>query len=184
MRRSGFMLALALAAVLVAPKATLAQEAAPARDGARDFDFLIGDWKVRLKRLPDRLVGSTRWIDYDGYSNHHKLLTSNANLEDFGVEGPAGAIKGQTLRLYNPTTHEWSIYLVNLADGTLDLPPVVGHFTGDRGEFYDHETWKGRPIKVRYVWLNLSPHSARMEQSFSTDEGKTWEVNWICALTR
>jgi hypothetical protein len=186
MKRSGIMLAVALAAMLVSPGVALAQPAAPAnaRDGSHDFDFLIGDWKVHLKRLPDRLVGSTRWVDYDGYSNHHKLLASNANLEDFAVEGLAGAIKGQTLRLYNPATHEWSIYLVNLAAGTLDLPPVVGHFTGDRGEFFDHETWNGRPIEVRYVWLNLSPHAARMEQSFSADEGRTWEVNWIDIMSR
>jgi hypothetical protein len=37
---------------------------------------------------------------------------------------------------------------------------------------------------VRFVWLNLSPKSARMEQSFSPDGGKTWETNWICELTR
>lgn len=186
MRRSGLMLALGLAVMLAAPKAALAEPAAPAagRDGSHDFDFLIGDWKVHLKTLPDRLVGSTRWVDYDGFSKHHKLLDSNANLEDFSVTGPAGAKKGQTLRLYNPDTREWSIYLVDLAKGTLDLPPVVGHFTGDRGEFFDHETWKGQPIEVRYVWLNLSPHAARMEQSFSTDEGKTWEVNWIDIMSR
>jgi len=183
MKRARVLLALALASMAASPGAVSAgQTSAPpaARDGSHDFDFVIGDWKVHS----DRLVGSTRWLDYDGFSNHHKLLDSNANLEDFGVEGAAGAIKGQTLRLYNPATHEWSIYLVDLAAGTLGLPPVVGHFEGARGEFYDHETWKGQPIKVRYVWLNLSPHAARMEQSFSTDEGKTWEVNWICTLSR
>ena len=35
-----------------------------------------------------------------------------------------------------------------------------------------------------YMWLNISPQSARMEQSFSPDGGKTWEVNWICELSR
>jgi hypothetical protein len=29
-----------------------------------------------------------------------------------------------------------------------------------------------------------SPTSSRMEQSFSPDGGKTWEVNWICELSR
>ena len=31
---------------------------------------------------------------------------------------------------------------------------------------------------------NLSPKAAHMEQAFSADGGKTWEVNWICDLTR
>ena len=93
-------------------------------------------------------------------------------------------IKAQTLRLYNPETRQWSIYLVDLDNGTLGLPPVVGSFTRNRGEFFDQEQYKGRAILVRYMWLNNSPKSARMEQSFSPDGGKTWEVNWICELSR
>jgi hypothetical protein len=54
----------------------------------------------------------------------------------------------------------------------------------DRGEFYDHEEYKARAILVRYVWTNISPQSARMEQSFSADGGKSWEANWICELSR
>jgi len=161
-------------------------QAIPPRDGAHDFDFLIGNWKAHVRRLPDRLVGSTTWIEYDGISNHNKLLDSNANFEEFEVDNPEKHlhIKAQTLRLYNPDSHQWSIYLVDVDKGTLDLPPVVGQFTGTRGEFYDQEQYKGRAILVRYMWLNISPKSARMEQSFSPDGGKTWETNWICELTR
>jgi hypothetical protein len=166
-----------------APAAVLAP---PQRDGAHDFDFLIGDWKAHVRRLPDRLVGSNTWIEYDGISNHKKILDSNANFEEFDVRNTEKnlRIKAQTLRLYNPQSHQWSIYLVDVDNGTLSLPPVVGQFNGNRGEFYDQEDWKGRAILVRYVWLNISPKSARMEQSFSPDGGKTWEVNWICELSR
>jgi len=44
--------------------------------------------------------------------------------------------------------------------------------------------WKGRAVLVRCVWTDISPQSARMEQSFSADGGKTWEVNWSCELSR
>ena len=74
---------------------------APARDGSHDFDFLIGDWKAHVRRLPDRLVGSNNWIDYNGVSNHKKHLH----------------IKAQTLKLYNPDTCQWSIYLLDLDKG-------------------------------------------------------------------
>lgn len=160
--------------------------AAPQRDGSHDFDFLISDWKAHVRRLPDRLVGSNTWIEYDGISNHKKILDSNANFEEFDVRNPEKnlRIKAQTLRLYNPESHQWSIYLVDVDKGTLGLPPVLGQFNGNKGEFYDQEDWKGRAIFVRYVWLNISPKSARMEQSFSPDGGKTWEVNWICDLSR
>lgn len=158
----------------------------PQRDGSHDFDFLIGDWKAHVRRLPDRLNNSNKWDEYDGISNHHKLLDSNANFEQFEVTSPDKKlhIKAQTLRLYNPATRQWSIYLVDLDNGTLDTPPVVGSFNGKRGEFFHQEMLKGRTILVRYVWLDLSPNSARMEQSYSPDGGKTWEVNWICELSR
>jgi hypothetical protein len=158
----------------------------PQRDGSHDFDFLIGDWKAHVRRLPDRLNNSNVWVEYDGISNHHKLLDSNANFEQFEVTSTDKKlhIKAQTLRLYNPATRQWSIYLVDLDNGTLDAPPVVGAFNGKRGEFFHQETLKGRTILVRYVWLDLSPNSARMEQSYSPDGGKTWEVNWICELAR
>ena len=158
----------------------------PAHDGAHDFDFLIGDWKAHLRRLPDRLVGSTAWIEYDGISRHKKILDSNANFEEFEVNGHEKGqhIKAQTLRLYNPVSHQWSIYLLDVDKGTLDNPPVVGEFSGHHGEFFDQEDYKGRAILVRYEWNDVSPKSAHMEQAFSADGGKTWEVNWIIDLSR
>ena len=166
--------------------AEAAPQAAPAHDGAHDFDFLIGDWKAHVRRLPERLVGSTTWNEYDGISRHKKLLDSNANFEEFEVESRDKRlhIKAQTLRLYNPESRQWSIYLVDLDKGSLELPPVIGQFTGRRGEFFNQQVWKGRAVLVRYQWTDLSPTSARMEQAFSADGGKTWEVNWICELTR
>jgi hypothetical protein len=179
---------LLVAGLLLHSAAVPAQAQAPAlqaeRDGSRDFDFLIGDWKAHVRRLPERLVGSTDWVEYDGISNHHKLLGSNANFEEFEVDGPAGHLKAQTLRLYNPGTRQWSIYPVDVDKGTLGMPPVIGEFVGKRGEFYGQEPWKGRAILVRYLWLDISPKAARMEQAFSDDGGKTWEVNWVCELTR
>jgi hypothetical protein len=41
-------------------------------DGSHDFDFLIGDWKAHIRRLPERLKGSKVWVEYDGISNNKK----------------------------------------------------------------------------------------------------------------
>jgi len=96
------------------------------------------------------------------------FLTATPIFEEFDVSTPDRKlrIKAQTLRLYNPESHQWSIYLVDLDKGTLDIPPVVGQFYGKRGEFYNQQTWEGRAVLVRYVWLDISPKSSRMEQSF------------------
>jgi hypothetical protein len=80
------------------------------RDGSHDFDFLIGNWKAHVRVLRDRLNGSNDWVEYNGISNHKKLLDSNANFEEFDAYSDQlhKRNKGQTLRLYNPETHQWS----------------------------------------------------------------------------
>ena len=180
---------LLLAAVLLgAPMndASQAQTAILQHDGSRDFDFLIGDWHAHVRRLPERLVGSNSWVEYDGISNHKKLLDTSANFEEFDVRSTDGKlrIKAQTLRMYNPETHQWSIYGVELDKGSLETPPLVGNLVGDHLELYNQQLWKGRVVLVRYVWRSVSPKAARMEQAYSADGGRTWEVNWICDLTR
>jgi hypothetical protein len=144
----------------------------PQRDGSHDFDFIIGNWKAHVRRLPDRLNNSNVWVEYDGISNHKKILDSNSNFEEFDVTSTDKKlrIKAQTLRLYNPISRQWSIYLIDVDNGTIGLPPVVGSFNGNRGEFYDQEEYKGRAILVRYMWLSssrellLRSHSNRWRQ--------------------
>ena len=93
-------------------------------------------------------------------------------------------IHPQTLRLYDPESRQWRIYLVDVDKGTLGLPPVTGRFNGRVVEFYDQEEWKGQAVIVRYQWTDISPKAAKMEQAFSADGGRSWEVNWICELSR
>ena len=55
--------------------------------------------------------------------------------------------------------------------------PVLGRFENGVGKFYAEDTFKGKPIRVRYVWTQTSgmPH---WEQAFSSDAGASWETNW------
>jgi len=52
------------------------------------------------------------------------------------------------------------------------------------GTFYSRETFNGADITVRFIWSHITPDSARWEQAFSADDGKTWEANWIMEFTR
>ena len=190
------MLAAALsAATSLAPAPAAAQDAAPSpraeapHDGQHDFDFVIGRWQAHLRKRLHPLAGSTTWIEYDGTSVMTRLWNDRANMEEFDVsttDPRAGArtrIEAQTLRLYDPASRQWSLYLVDAGNGRILMPPTVGAFRDGRGEFFDAEQFDGRDILVRYVWTQPAPHSARMEQSFSPDWGRTWEVNWILDLT-
>jgi hypothetical protein len=77
-----------------------------------------------------------------------------------------------------------SLYWANSRDGNISGPPNVGEFKNGRGEFYCQDSFNGRMVYIRYVWSDITPKSAHFEQSYSTDGGKTWEVNWITDQTR
>lgn len=159
-------------------------QTAPARDGGHDFDFEVGSWKIHLKRLQNPLTGSTRWVEFDGTSVTRKVWDGRAELEEFEVDSPSGHIEGLTLRLYNPQTHQWSLYWANSKAGAMGGPPNVGEFKDGRGEFFCQDTFNGRMILIRYEWSGITANSAHFEQSFSDDGGKTWEVNWITDQSR
>jgi hypothetical protein len=155
-------------------------------DGQHDFDFEIGTWKIHLKRLDGRLVGSTKWVEFDGTSVTRKVWDGRANLEEFETDKPgSGHIEGLTLRLYDPKTRQWNLYWATSKSGAMGAP-TIGEFKNGRGEFFDTEPSgpNGRSILVRFVWSDITPNSAHFEQSFSDDGGKTWEVNWITDQTR
>jgi len=153
------------------------------RNGQCDFDFELGTWKIHLKKLMHPLTGSTNWVEFDGTSVTRKVWDGRAQLEEFETDGPAGHVEGLTLRLYDPQSHQWSLHWANSKDGNLGVP-TVGEFKDAVGEFYDQEQFNGRMIFVRYVWSQITPTTAHFEQAFSTDGGKTWEVNWITDQTR
>jgi len=180
-------------AAFAAAPAHNAPAAAAAHNGSHDFDFVIGDWKAHLHRRIDPKTGITAsepgqgvWVDYYGISNHKKLLGTDANLEEFDVTDSKNHLhyKGQTLRLYNPDSRQWSIYGLDLDKGEIAPSALVGSFTGKDGIFYHQEQRGGRIMLVRYVWTDKGPKSAVMVQSFSPDGGKTWDANWICELSR
>jgi hypothetical protein len=157
------------------------------RDGQHDFDFEVGHFNIHLSRRLHPLTGSTEWVEFDGTSLTKPLWDGKGNIEQFETDSPNLHVEGLTLRVYNPTTHQWSLYWANSKDPDLGTPitPMVGHFNADGvGEFYDQELWNGRAIYVRFIWSRITANSAHFEQSFSEDGGRTWEVNWITDQTR
>lgn len=169
-----------------------AQPSAPAgaaqrdgqRDGQHDFDFEIGTWRTELRRLRYPLSGSQEWLDYSGTTIVRKVWDGAANLIELKVDGPAGHLEALSLRLYNPSSHQWSLNFANRAAGQMSLTPSIGEFRDGRGEFYDQEMLGDRAILVRFVISDVTPNSVHFEQAFSADGGKTWETNWVATDTR
>ena len=136
-----------------------------------------------MKRLQHPLSGSTTWVDLQGTGECFKVWDGRANMDTIEADGPTGHLEGLTLRLFNPQSHQWSLYWANSKIAKLD-PPQVGEFKNGRGDFYAQDTINGRTILIRYDWTNLTTSTPHFEQSFSDDGGKTWEVNFIADQTR
>jgi hypothetical protein len=155
------------------------------RDGSRDFDPLIGAWSLRLKRRLRPLTGSTEWVEFAATSVCRKVWGGRAQLDELHGRNPidGSEIEGLTLRLYNPESREWRLYWANSRAGVIGTPQV-GRFLDGRGVFLDHDTLEGRPIVIRYEWTRMDSESPHFEQSFSADDGASWEVNWITDQSR
>jgi hypothetical protein len=153
---------------------------ATTRSGAHDFDFEFGNWRVhhRMKR-------NGEWIEFDGICSDRGLTDGSANVEEHRFDRPTGVTHGIALRAYDSKTASWAIWWVDSRDPHAALdPPVKGRFVDGVGTFYSDGLLNGKPTRTRYLWSQITPTSARWEQSFSQDDGKTWDSNWIMEFRR
>jgi hypothetical protein len=175
---------LALALLLV-PATAHGQDQVPAaisqpKDGAHDFDWEIGTWTTSLRYLANpQSPEPDRWVDYRGTSIVRPAMDGQANLVELDVAGPAGRIRGLSLRLYNPQTRQWSLNFASMRSGQLSTPTYGGFDAAGRGLFYGQDNVDGRIILVRFTVTPQGRDVVRFVQSFSADAGATWEDNWI-----
>ncbi|MDB5469071.1 MAG: hypothetical protein JWR84_631 [Caulobacter sp.] len=146
-------------------------------DGRKDFDFLIGSWRVRHSRLKARLAGSTDWEDFEGWCQCRKTMGGLGNFDDNILNIPAGAYGAAGVRRFDPKLNRWSIWWLDARYPSIE-PPVNGGFKDGVGTFTGEDVFEGRPIVVRFMWSKITATTAHWSQAFSPDNGKTWEVNW------
>jgi hypothetical protein len=180
MRRSGLLV------LVVVTLSSNAAQPAPMQEqnAAHDFDFLYGQWCVHNRRLKQRLANSHDWIEFEAQDSFHAIpggLGSEENYRtnywtDFAAIG---------LHLYEPAAQQWTLYWGDNRNmpGTIQ-PLATGRFINGVGVFYAPDSFAGKPITVRVTWKQTEPDTARWEQAFSTDKGKSWETNWTMDFER
>jgi hypothetical protein len=78
-------------------------------DGARDFDFLIGNWQIINRRPMERRVGADTWDSFEATLSVQPILGGLGNVDHFRAEWKNQRVEASTLRVFNPTTREWSL---------------------------------------------------------------------------
>ncbi len=154
-----------------------------ARDGSHDFDFEFGEWRVhhRVKRAGE----GVQWAEFEGTCTDRPLMQGIANIEEHIFNKPSGISYGVAMRAYDAPSRQWAIWWIDSRDPHAALdPPMKGRFENKVGTFYSDGMLNGKPMRVRFIWSDITPSSARWEQAYSFDGEKTWEVNWIMEFKR
>ena len=153
-------------------------------DAPNHWDFLVGRWQVRHRRLRQRLVGSNTWDEFGGTLVNWPVLGGHGNVGDNVMEFPSGTVRGIGLRAFDPKTGDWSSWWLDGRDPTVIAAPLRGSFRDGIGTFIGDDVLAGRAIKTRVLWSRITARSARWEQAASADGGKTWESNWVSDFQR
>lgn len=147
------------------------------------FAFQTGRWRVSHRKLRDRLVNCTEWMEFGGRTEAHEILDGWGNVEDNLLDDPTGRYRAAALRRIDPATGEWVIWWFDRRHAGID-PPMRGHFSGGTGTFFCDDELAGKPIRVRFIWSRTDSSCPRWEQAFSEDGGERWETNWIMDFER
>ncbi|MBP6672092.1 MAG: hypothetical protein KA247_03035 [Bacteroidetes bacterium] len=150
----------------------------------KDFDFLVGKWKVHNRMLKSRLTGSTDWIEFESELHMRKALLGRSNVENYYSTFNEKPFEGMAIRLFDHETRLWSVYWVDSNGGGMDGTPVTGSFENGVGKLYADDEFEGKPIVILYQWDARNAEHPVWSQAISTDDGATWEWNWEMTLTR
>lgn len=148
-----------------------------------DFDFFVGKWQLRNRKLRSRLTGCTDWDEFESTQEMYKVLNGIGNIDNFLATFDGQPFEGMTVRLFDPKTRLWSIYWADSNTGRMQ-PPVLGSFSEGIGHFFTHDTHNERPVITVFRWDARNPQAPIWSQALTPDQGQTWEWNWFMYMTR
>lgn len=154
---------------------------------ARAFDFWVGDWDISQRIL--RQDGT--WLEAPAKTSVAPALDECALVEHWegkvqffweGMRAPE-AMKGLSVRAWDPRAKEWSIYWMDTRSRRFDTP-YVGHFADGRGEFF--REWEGPdgPRVGRISFADITPDAVNWSLAISSDGRRTWTTLWTMAMRR
>ena len=147
-------------------------------DGQNAFDFFVGKWKGRNRRLADYFSEKEEWIEFESFSRARMLWDGKGNMDETVFHSPKGDLVGSTIRIFDSTTRLWALFFAAAGNFKIEAPQI-GRFQNGVGEFYGNEVFGGRHVFVRFKWTLTNTDSPVWEQAFSLDAGKSWKPNYI-----
>ena len=156
--------------------------------GFREFDFWIGEWRIRQRIL--QADGS--WKEFDARTRVEPILGGCALLErwsgtvQFFWEGMTEPLRleGTSYRTYEPGTGQWAIWWMDQRHPEVG-DPSRGTFEDGVGSFYrDGVTGQGEPMTARIRFYDIEDDFFRWDLAISTDGLESWTTLWQMDQTR
>ena len=106
------------------------------------------------------------------------------NLNESVSYRNGSASYGLGLRALDEPGGRWADWYLSAGDLSKIDPPLYGRFVKGVGTFLSREMFEGGQVIVRGQFAPVNVDEALWEQAFSTDEGGTWETNWVMRYLR
>lgn len=141
---------------------------ATAQQDSSLFDFWVGEWDLT-------------WTDPDGSTAHGKnsitkILDGKVIRENFvALSGKSKAFKGESFSVLDKRSGTWKQTWVDNQNAYL---PFVGGSEGDMKFFAQEFMNKGKLVKQKMLFRDITQQSFVWEWMNSSDSGKTWNVQW------
>ncbi len=181
--------ALILSGVMIAMSTNDCYAATPAKPAAsgalptdaEGFTFLTGNWRVHNRQMKEPLSGRTEWLEYEAKARFYTLLDGLVSVEE--LRNAKGEPFGSAMRTFDREKRTWSDAWVSARDGVLQLPSH-GRFVDGVGIWDSPDEVNGKKTIWRGTWRRVSKNEVIWEQLTSTDDGKTWVLNWHMRFER
>lgn len=144
----------------------------------KDFDYLIGKWVLKHRKLKSRFTHSDEWEEFETVVEDFSILEGVGNMDIGRAVIDGKPWEGRTIRLFDPKTRLWRLHWISSSVGVMD-PPVVGSFENGVGHFFTKDVFNGKKIIMMFRWDARNKEFPIWSQAFSPDNGKTWEWNWV-----
>ncbi len=147
-----------------------------------DFDFLVGQWKVRHQKFKHRLLQCRACQEFAGRSEARKILGGFGLMGENIVFDPHGTYRSLSLFTFDAEAKTWSVWWYD-GRAPASHDPLVGRFEDGTGVFVGEGNFDGTMARIRYIWTGRDD-APRCEHAVSMNMGETWETMWIMDFRR
>ena len=132
------------------------------------FNFWVGEWNLT-------------WGKNGKGTNTIRKILNNKIIEENFNGTPSIPLIGRSYSAYDKNTGKWKQTWVDNSGSYLDFS---GEFKDGKMSLSRKLIVKGKPVIQRMVWHSITKNAFIWNWESSSDNGKTWKINWKISYKR